>query len=111
MGIGEGSGSFSVTPKSTWPTAAFQLLTSTKGCGLNDDVANAKKDAVSDKLKKYNGNVDTPYVLQQYKQARLYKGQIQTCQNLMYVSGAKRPDEFETRRAGATAMIVKGRER
>ena len=50
-----------------------------------------------------------PYVLQQYKQAKLAKGQIQTCQNLIYVSGASRPDEFEARRVGPNTMLVKGR--
>jgi hypothetical protein len=50
-----------------------------------------------------------PYVLQQYKQAKLAKGEVQTCQNLMYVSGASRPDEFEARRVGPEAMLVKGR--
>jgi hypothetical protein len=50
-----------------------------------------------------------PYVLQQYMQAKLAKGQVQTCQNLMYVSGASRPDEFEARRAGPAAVLVKGR--
>jgi hypothetical protein len=50
-----------------------------------------------------------PYVLQQYMQAKLAKGQVKTCQNLMYVSGASRPDEFEARRAGPEAVLVKGR--
>jgi hypothetical protein len=49
-----------------------------------------------------------PYVLQQYKQAKLNAGEMRTYQNLLYVSGAKRVDAFETRRAGATAMLVKG---
>jgi hypothetical protein len=50
-----------------------------------------------------------PYVLQQYMQAKLAKGQVATCQNLMYVSGASRPDEFEARRVGPEAVLVKGR--
>ena len=41
-----------------------------------------------------------PYVLQQYKQAKLAKGQVETVQNLMYVSGSARPDRFEARRIG-----------
>jgi hypothetical protein len=49
-----------------------------------------------------------PYVLQQYKQARLNPSEIATYQNLLYVSGPKRADAFEARRAGATAMLVKG---
>ncbi len=56
-----------------------------------------------------NDGAARPYVLQQYKQAKLARGQTQTCQNLMYVSGASRPDEFEVRRAGPEAVLVKGR--
>jgi hypothetical protein len=50
-----------------------------------------------------------PYVLQQHKQAKLAKGQVQTMQNLMYVSGAGRRDEFEARRVGPEAVLVRGR--
>ena len=50
-----------------------------------------------------------PYVLQQYKHARLSKGQSQTYQNLIFVSGTERPDEFEARRVNPQAMLVKGR--
>ncbi len=49
-----------------------------------------------------------PYVLQQYKHAKLAKGQSQTFQNLIFVSGAKRDDKFEARQAGPQAMLVKG---
>ena len=50
-----------------------------------------------------------PYVLQQYKQARLAKGEARTFQNLLFVSGQKRPDEFEARSVTDEAMLVKGR--
>jgi hypothetical protein len=50
-----------------------------------------------------------PYVLQQYKQARLAKGQAETFQNLLAVAGPTRPDRFEARLANAEAMLVKGR--
>jgi hypothetical protein len=50
-----------------------------------------------------------PYVLQQYQQAKLAKGFAAANQNLLYVSGASRPDEFEARRAGPEAVLVKGR--
>jgi hypothetical protein len=50
-----------------------------------------------------------PYVLQQYKHAKLAKGQAQTFQNLLYVWGKDRPDEFEARRVNPQAMMVKGR--
>ena len=50
-----------------------------------------------------------PYVLQQYKQAKLAKGQAQTFQNLLFASGQKRPDEFEARSVTDEAMLVKGR--
>ncbi len=50
-----------------------------------------------------------PFVLSQYKQATMAPGQAQTFQNLIYVSGEKRPDEFQARRAGAGAVLVKGR--
>jgi hypothetical protein len=50
-----------------------------------------------------------PYVLQQYKHAKLAKGQAQTYQNLLFVSGKDRPDEFEARHVNAQAMLVKGR--
>jgi len=49
------------------------------------------------------------YVLQQYKQARLSKGQAETCQNLLFVAGGQRPDEFEARRLNADAILVKGK--
>ena len=55
-----------------------------------------------------NDGAARPYVLQQYKQAKLAKGQAQTCQNLIYVSGASRPDEFEARRVGPEAVLVRG---
>ena len=50
-----------------------------------------------------------PYVLEQYRPAALLKGQPQTILNLMYVSGPKRPDEFQAKRAGYAAMMVKGK--
>jgi hypothetical protein len=50
-----------------------------------------------------------PYVLQQYKHAKLTKGQAQTYQNLLFVSGKDRSDEFEARRVNPQAMLVKGR--
>jgi hypothetical protein len=50
-----------------------------------------------------------PSLLQQYKRARLTKGQDQTFENLLYVSGQERPDAFETRQASPRAMMVKGR--
>ena len=50
-----------------------------------------------------------PYVLQQYKHARLAKGQAETYQNLVYVSGQERPDEFEARQVNPQALLVKGR--
>jgi hypothetical protein len=50
-----------------------------------------------------------PYVLEQYKHPRLAKGGAATYQNLLYASGANRPDDFEARRLGPTAMLVKGR--
>jgi hypothetical protein len=49
-----------------------------------------------------------PYVLQQYKHAKLAKGQSQTYQNLIYVSGARRPEQFEARQVTAQAMLVRG---
>jgi hypothetical protein len=55
-----------------------------------------------------NDGAARPYVLQQYQQAKLSKGQARTCQNLIYVSGASRPDEFEARRVGPEAMLVRG---
>ena len=51
----------------------------------------------------------SPFVLRQYKQAKLAKGQAQTFQNLLFVSGPNRPDEFEARQAGPQAMLVKGK--
>jgi hypothetical protein len=50
-----------------------------------------------------------PFVLSQFKQARIAKGQAQTFQNLLYVAGPSRVDEFEARRVGDDAMMVKGR--
>ena len=50
-----------------------------------------------------------PYVLQQFKQARLAKGQSENYQNLLFVWGKQRPDDFEARRVNADAMLVKGR--
>ena len=50
-----------------------------------------------------------PYVLQQYNQAKLVKGEAKTCQNLLYVSGEGRPDRFEARRVNAQAVLVKGK--
>jgi hypothetical protein len=50
-----------------------------------------------------------PYVLQQYKNAKLQKGQSQTFQNLIYVSATQRQDQFEAHQATATAMLVKGK--
>jgi hypothetical protein len=49
-----------------------------------------------------------PCVLQQYQHAKLAKGQAQTYQNLVYVSGQARPDVFEARQVNAQAMLVKG---
>jgi len=50
-----------------------------------------------------------PYVLQQFKGGKLAKGQSETYQNLLFVSGKGRPDEFEARRASPNAMIIKGK--
>ncbi len=50
-----------------------------------------------------------PYVLQQYKHAKLAKGQARTFQNLIYVSGADRPDVFQARQVNPQALLVKGR--
>ena len=50
-----------------------------------------------------------PYVLEQHKQARLAKGEVRIFQNLLYVSGEQRPDEFEGRRVSPEAMLVKGK--
>jgi hypothetical protein len=55
-----------------------------------------------------NDGAARPYVLQQYKRARLRKGQAETFQNLLWVSGANRPDAFEARRLNATSLLVKG---
>jgi len=49
-----------------------------------------------------------PYVLTQFKHARLPKDGAETFQNLLFASGPQRPDEFDTRRAGPSAMLVKG---
>jgi len=49
-----------------------------------------------------------PYVLSQYKQARLTKGSAETFQNLLSVSGNTRPDSFQIRRVHADTMVVKG---
>jgi hypothetical protein len=50
-----------------------------------------------------------PYVLQQYKHAKLAKGQAQTYQNLLFVSAPERPDDFEARQVDPQAVLVKGR--
>ncbi len=50
-----------------------------------------------------------PYVLQQYHQGHLARGTALTFQNLMYVAGAARPDEFAARRVTGDALLVKGR--
>lgn len=55
-----------------------------------------------------NDGAARPYVLQQFKRARLAKGKAETFQNLLWVSGTNRPDVFEARRVSASAMLVKG---
>ena len=50
-----------------------------------------------------------PYVLQQYKHAKLAKGQARTFQNLIYVSGADRPERLPARQVNPQALLVKGR--
>ena len=56
-----------------------------------------------------NDGAARPFVLSQYKKDHLAKGQAQTFQNLMYVSGPSRPDEFTARRVGASSMLIKGK--
>ncbi len=56
-----------------------------------------------------NDGAAAPFVFSQYKRARMSPGQDQTFQNLLYVSGEQRPDEFQARRAGPAAMLVKGK--
>ncbi|NQU76979.1 MAG: VCBS repeat-containing protein, partial [Planctomycetes bacterium] len=49
-----------------------------------------------------------PQVLSQFKSVTLTKGQRETIQNLLYVSGPKRRDEFTTRQVGPQAQVVAG---
>ena len=56
-----------------------------------------------------NDGAAAPFVFSQYKRAKMAPGQAQTFQNLLYVSGERRPDEFQARRAGPAAMLVKGK--
>jgi len=50
-----------------------------------------------------------PYVLTQYKHAKLAKDSAVTFQNLIVVSGTNRPDAFTARRVSDTSLLVKGR--
>lgn len=51
----------------------------------------------------------SPSILQQYKSTHLSKHQEMIYLNLLYVSGQQRPDEFETKKLGSRAMLVKGK--
>jgi len=51
----------------------------------------------------------SPSILQQYKSAHLSKYQEMIYLNLLHVSGQERPDEFETKKLGSRAMLVKGK--
>jgi hypothetical protein len=50
-----------------------------------------------------------PYVLSQFKSLTLAEGAAATFQNLLYVSGEARPDEFALRQLSPTAAMVSGR--
>jgi hypothetical protein len=56
-----------------------------------------------------NDGATRPYVLTQFKRTILSKGQSDSLQNLIFVSGPDRRDEFTARRAGPRAMLVGGR--
>jgi hypothetical protein len=51
----------------------------------------------------------SPAILQQYKSGHLAEHQEMNYLNLLYVSGQQRPDEFETKKLGSRAMLVKGK--
>jgi len=49
-----------------------------------------------------------PHVLSQQKRAGLAKGAEETFQNLLFVRGKERPDDFKVRRLSGKAMLIKG---
>ena len=51
----------------------------------------------------------SPSILQQYKSGHLREHQEMAYLNLLYVSGQQRPDEFEAKKLGSRAMLVKGK--